>query len=118
MSVTQTADPKRAVDFYDRACDRQNGRACHNLGVLIMHGGLGANLAELLRTRLREKADLGQTMRLFRQSCDGDIAMTCSRLAEAYVLGDGVAIDPQRAAAFRRGACDLGRQSACAGPRP
>jgi len=40
------------------------------------------------------------------------------RLAEAYELGDGVPVDPERAAAFKRRACDLGQQSACAGSRP
>ncbi len=65
----------------------------------------------------RAAREAGQIMRLFQQSCDGHIAMACRRLAEAYELGAGVPVDPERAAAFNRRACDLGQQSACAGSR-
>ena len=72
MSVTQTRRnlqllPKRAADFYDRACGRQNGRACYNLGVLIMVGGLGV-------------PDAPKTAALFRQGCELGFVNSCTNL--------------------------------------
>ncbi len=98
MSVTQTRRnlqllPKRAADFYDRACGRQNGRARYNLGVLIMVGGLG--------------------LRGIDYQTGHGVAADPKRAA-----GDGVRVDPERAAAFKHRACDLGQQSACARTRP
>src|SRR5258708_3468475 len=100
MSVTQTRRnlqllPKRAADFYDRACGRQNGRARYNLGVLIMVGGIGV-------------PDYPKTATLFRQGCELGFANSCTNLGVLFTTGEGVPRDIEKATALFARACRAG----------
>jgi len=67
---SSAAELEKARLLLVRACDANEPTGCDNL-------------AELLRTRLRESADAAQIKSLYRQACDGRVALACRRLAES-----------------------------------
>lgn len=96
------ADPERAAEHYQIACDGDVGSACVSLGELYMNGeGV---------TR-----DPAKAVSMFEGGCDADPQLPhgCHLLGQAYLKGAGVAADVIVADQLFRQACTAEVASAC-----
>lgn len=119
------AVPPEIVDLTD-ACEKNDFRACHELGVAYADGE-------------RVSVDEPRATALYRKSCEGGYAHGCYewgtshysgvgipkneargiefyRRACAFARGAGVAKDPKRAQTFREKACLLEEEGSCEPP--
>jgi hypothetical protein len=58
--------------------------------------------------------NLAQAALLFKQACDGTVAVACFELGGLYETGQGVPKDLVRAAALMKQACSGGEPRGCA----
>ncbi|GHR25053.1 tetratricopeptide repeat protein [Helicobacter pylori] len=124
-------DFSKAKEYFEKACELNNGWGCNNLGDLYQNGegvekdlikvayfytkacdlkdGLGCfNLGTLYLEKDSKKATT-----LFEKACDLNNSWGCDNLGMSYEYGQGVEEDEIKAAQLYSKACELGDQKAC-----
>jgi TPR repeat protein len=91
-----------AAQFYQKACDRGQFRACTSLGVFYSTGQ-GVTL------------DSVKAVRLFQTACEQSYSDGCGNLGFMYYQGEGLALDKTKAAQLFEKACAEGGGSGCTG---
>lgn len=91
------ADPGRARELLEGACQAAHAPACGQLGVLL---GRDPSAAE----RARE---------LLQRGCDAEDSASCAELGAAWAEGRGGPRDEARAIQIWLGLCDAGRSAGC-----
>ena len=118
--------PEAGKDFA-RACDLKAPGACANMIALIKkegpdvflkpcHGGDGEScfvLASLYYAGAGVPLDYGQSVALFRHSCDLAWPRGCGGLGECYQAGHGTAADAAQAMLYFEKACREGIAASC-----
>ena len=97
-------DPRRAVDVLGIACNEGLSDACVDQAVLLYDGSLTT------------KPDPGRAVALFQPACGAEAfsALACSRLARAYVEGQGVEkADEKQARTLFEKACATNDPASC-----
>nr|WP_314166223.1 tetratricopeptide repeat protein [uncultured Campylobacter sp.] len=93
-------DYKKALYFYEKACNGKSYGACVIMGTMYVEGkGV--------------KKDYKKAIELFDKACDGGHADGCSNLGVMYEYGKGVKMDMTQAMGYARRACDAGSWAAC-----
>lgn len=92
--LTPALQAQVGVPEYSIACDRGDGDACFNLGLLYYEGW------GLIQDRWKGMA-------LFAKGCDRGSARACYNLGAIYANGDPVGQDPVKAKMFMRRALSL-----------
>ncbi|WP_441730114.1 tetratricopeptide repeat protein [Helicobacter pylori] len=93
-------DFSKAKEYFEKACDLNNGGGCNGLGVLYKDGqGVEKNLIKAAQ--------------LYSKACDLNNGEGCGALGGLYYNGDGVKQDSKKAAALFEKACKLGYKKAC-----
>ena len=90
----------KAAKQWQKACDDNVARACHNLGVLY-EDAQGV------------KQDYHKAAELYKRSCDGGFVGSCLNLGALYALGNGANQDYRLAKRYVFKACTLGFQDGC-----
>ena len=90
----------KAAKQWQKACDDNVARACHNLGFLY-EDAQGV------------EQDYNKATELYKKACDGDIAEACHNLGVLYALGKGTKQDYSSAKRYVFKACALGFQDGC-----
>lgn len=90
---------QKAVELFQKACERGNALGCGNLGVMYDKGeGV--------------KQNKFKAVELFTQACEeGKIG--CSPLGVMYEYGEGVRQDKRKAKEFYGKACDMKEELGC-----
>lgn len=94
-----TADPQRAAELYQRACESGSLAGCVDLGVLLFQQAPYPNL--------------DRARGLFQKACDSRNAAGCTHLAALYATGEWVPKDDARAFALYQEACAGGDAAGC-----
>ncbi len=97
-ATLRSGDKREAKQLFERGCKLRSMRSCIEAGSLLAKG----TGAEKKRAR-----------RSYERACDARLASACAKLAELYQRGIGGGTNERTAAAFRRRACQLGRQQSC-----
>ncbi|MFO0550554.1 MAG: tetratricopeptide repeat protein [Polyangiaceae bacterium] len=100
-SKSVPADPKRALDLYERACGFGHAGSCTNLGVGVERGKGG-------RTR-----DLVKATELYSRACDLGSDVGCANAGLFYEKGNGVKKDLAKAKSYYETGCKLGNTKSC-----
>ena len=130
------ADPKRALDVYKDACERQHGKACVQMGIALEKGAAGdPDPGRALRVygtgcdqgalegcyrggalALSGKAgsqDFVAAVGWFERACASDHANSCYALGMLYHKGMGVRNSLEEARDLYDKSCGLGLKKAC-----
>lgn len=93
-------DYGKAMQYYKKACDLDDGNGCMQMGILYYNGqGVQRDL-----NRARELSD---------KSCKLNYEYGCIMLGSIYHNGDGVQKDLSKAKEYYGKACDMGAQMGC-----
>jgi hypothetical protein len=92
-------DLDKAAKYYDNACRAQVMGGCYALGALSASDWKGR--------------DPGQSLKLFRMTCEGKHALACRKLAQMTGEGDGTPKDEAMAKKYFARACELGDDLSC-----
>ena len=130
------ADPRRAAEFYERACDAEVLEACNSLGRLYEQGR-GVEVDEFAAARLYMRAarsdprgmyNLGRfyergrgpipekverAAELYERACEANLPEACFSLAARLARGGEALTDPVRAQALFERSCQLGQREGC-----
>jgi len=128
------ADPARAAQLFERACDLHDAAACARLGDVLARGrGRDANRAAAAYQRacdagrLEACASLGRLLadgrgiardrvraaRLFQKACDGHVVDGCVRLAVALRQGAGAVTNRPQSVRLLTQACRDNNPEGC-----
>ena len=123
----------KAAKQWQKACDDNVARACHNLGILYedakgvkqdyhkaaelykrsCDGGFAGSCLNLGVLYIKDQGveqDYSKAINLYKKACDGNIAEACHNLGALYALGKGVKQDYRLAKGYIFKACALGFQ--------
>ena len=126
----------KAAKQWQKACDDNVARACHNLGILYedaqgvaqdynkaaelykrsCDGGFAGSCLNLRALYIKDQGieqDYSKAINLYKKACDGDVAQACHNLGVLYALGNGVNQDYRLAKRYVFKACTLGFQDGC-----
>ena len=126
----------KAAKQWQKACDDNVARACHNLGILYedaegvkqdyhkaaelykrsCDGGFVGSCLNLGVLYIKDQVveqDYSKAINLYKKACDGDVAQACHNLGVLYALGKGVNQDYRLAKRYVFKACTLGFQDGC-----
>ncbi|GAA9327389.1 hypothetical protein BTM402_02150 [Helicobacter pylori] len=93
-------DFSKAKEYFEKACDLNDGGGCGALGDLYDDGkGVEKNLTKAAQ--------------FYSKACDLKDGWGCSFLGGLYYNGDGVKQDSKKAVALFEKACKLGYKKAC-----
>jgi TPR repeat protein len=95
------ADPAKAIELYQRACDGGFVVGCNNHAILLREGRGVAT-------------DDVRAAELFRKACDSNHAPACTDLGWMYENGRGLTRDVARAAGLYERGCNGGNLVGCA----
>ncbi len=95
----QSQPPSNAT--LQRECDRGNAASCGELGQRLRENGKAS------------PKEMKKAAELYKRACDGGDVIGCGDLAQAYLFGDGVAVDEMRAARLSERACNDGNMVGC-----
>lgn len=90
----------KAAKQWQKACDDNVARACHNLGFLY-EDARGV------------KQDYHKAAELYKRSCNGGFAGSCLNLGALYIKGQGIGQDYIKAINLYKKACDGDIAEAC-----
>lgn len=93
------SDFLNAIELFSKACDEENVKACHNLGVIYTNG-------------YGTKQDYNKAYELFNKACDGGYANGCYNLGVSYYKGY-VKQDSNKACELYEKACNGGNVDGC-----
>ncbi|WP_193808721.1 tetratricopeptide repeat protein [Helicobacter pylori] len=93
-------DFSKAKEYFEKACDLNDGGGCGALGVLYENGrGVEKNLTKAAY--------------FYSKACELKEGDGCGALGALYYNGDGVKQDSKKAVALLEKACKLGYKKAC-----
>jgi TPR repeat protein len=95
-----TKDYSKAIEFYRKSCNLNNGRGCNNLGDLYYNGN-GVD------------KDYDVAFYLFEKACKLNSEYGCFSLGKMYADGKGTLQDYQKAKSHYNKSCQLGYKVAC-----
>lgn len=138
MEMEASNKARRAVPYFESACDSGELGACYDLGVLYEDGealpkdeakamslyekachaqtgdGMACNnLAVMYEKGRGVAADQDKASQLYQRSCNLGSMLGCRNLARRYLEGKGIEHDPAKAASLLDKACNLGNVEAC-----
>jgi TPR repeat protein len=99
-------DPERALEFYERACEKDGCAGCASAARMLELSPADAPKVEAFEQKV---------LKLGTPRCDAGDAYHCSLLGDAYRDGRGIAKDPVRARKLYRTGCDGGIPRGCDG---
>ncbi|GAA8953161.1 hypothetical protein HpEKB34_02410 [Helicobacter pylori] len=93
-------DFSKVKEYFEKACELNNGGGCNGLGVLYKDGqGVEKNLTKAAY--------------FYSKACELNNGDGCGALGALYYNGDGVKQDSKKAVALFEKACKLGYKKAC-----
>jgi TPR repeat protein len=92
-------DAARAVELLDKACATDAYWGCARLGQWL--------------TRSEGGKDYARAARVFDRACEGGEPAGCAGLAALHLMGQGVPLEPVKAAELLKRACAGGHQPSC-----
>lgn len=90
----------KARKAFDRACDRDNAKACYNLGFMKQHGEGG-------------DIEKSKAAGLYKKACELGDAVSCGKGAAAYRDAQGTAADLAVAAELAKRGCEKDDKDSC-----
>lgn len=95
-----TKDYARALEHYEKACDKGHGGACDSVGIFYKLGRGG-------------EKDNKKAFEAYQKGCELKNTYSCKSLADEYLQGAVVKKDYIKAAHYYRVSCDGGYSAAC-----
>jgi formylglycine-generating enzyme required for sulfatase activity len=108
-ALSQDERKARRVSLAVGACEASDGNGCF-LEARFTNEGYG-----IPKDRVEVRKLFKKMISALTRECDANDAQSCLLLGLQYELGKHVAIDPKRAAALYKKACDGGDEGGCAG---
>jgi TPR repeat protein len=135
------ADPKKAIEFYTKACNLKNGVSCYLLGILYegtsqklmqKFGNIvkdkrrasefyekscrydsDGNLCSNIAINLEKREDFTNAFNYYKKGCDKGSLNSCMLMANAYDDGKGVTKNPKKAFELYKDGCQQGYKPSC-----
>jgi len=125
-------DPVKAFDLFEHACNLNFLPGCLLLGTMY-ENGIGVLPDMLLAEKYytmscnggfipacvdlglfySRKKEFSKALKLYKMTCDNNIALGCRNLAIAYRSGEGISRDMDKAIKLYKKACALGDKGSC-----
>ena len=95
-------DEKAGFALWEKACKKDDGRACNNLGTSWSDGNQGA-----------KSVDHKKAKTLYDKACKLKNGFGCFNLGNVYRLGEGIKADPKKATSYFAKSCELDNAKGC-----